>query len=110
MINKDEIFDFNCEKSERKIINRIEESIKKEVEKLVKKEHSIYIEKIAFSLFIMFYYKQNFSLSYDPILLKTELKKTIIIWNLGKKENKLDFWLNLAELISMFNLNIQESS
>jgi len=105
MNNEEKIFDLNNEEDEKKIIHNVEESIKAQVEKLVIKEHNIHIEKIAFSLFIMFYYNQDFTSISNKKLVNIRIASLKEIWNIGKKEKRVQTWFNLAELIMQLDLH-----
>ena len=54
-------------------------------------------EKIAFSLFCMYYYNYDFKLESDDYLTDLKIKELKDLWELGKSKDKLQFFFNLAE-------------
>lgn len=78
--------------------------IEEEVQEIIKKHENIIKEKIAFSLFIMFYYKYNFCFEPDKYLTKIKLKEAKQMWKLGKIKNKLKNFFSLADQIFKMNL------
>ena len=93
-----------------KIPNEVKVSIQEEIiENMLKKYiidiEKILIEKIAFSLFIMHYYKHNFIIGESDLYYNIQLEKEKEMWKLGKEKNKLKFFFDLAEKIYKLNFN-----
>lgn len=63
---------------------------------MMKKDEK-YKEKMAFSLFCMYYYKFKFSLNQEDYLVKLTIIELKELWKLGKLKNKLNYFFNLAE-------------
>lgn len=81
------------------------ESIKKTVKEVIEKREDEIKEKIAFSLFIMYYYKHHFCLEQDKYLIKMKLEELKQMWILGKMKNKLKYFFSLANQIFEMDLN-----
>ena len=62
-------------------------------------------EKIAFALFIMHYYKHEFSFIQDEYLIKLKLKEIKNYWEVGKLKNKVKNFLSLADEIFDIEFN-----
>jgi hypothetical protein len=73
--------------------------IEKEVKKIIKKHEDKLIEKIAFSLFTIFYYKHNFCFEQDKYLNKMKLEEIKQLWILGKMKNKVKNFISLGKQI-----------
>lgn len=80
-------------------------SIEKTVKETIKEREDKIKEKIAFSLFTMYYYKYHFVFERDKFLNKLTLEEIKQTWILGKMKNKLKYFFSLADQVFEMNLN-----
>lgn len=85
--------------------NRIENLIRNTISKYSIEIEKKVIEKIAFSLFSMYYYNQDFTPGFDEFYYNVRIKGLLETWGLGKEKNKLKFFFDLAEKIYKLNFN-----
>lgn len=93
-----------------KIPNEVKINIQEEIIENILKKHindieRILIEKIAFSLFSMYYYKHNFIPGESDLYYNIWIKELLKTWRLGKEKNKLKFFFDLAEKVYKLNFN-----
>lgn len=79
----------------------------KTLQEMIKKHEDKIKEKIAFSLFCMFYYKHRFVFEQDEYLIKMTFDELKQIWELGKQKKKLKKFFDLAEQV--FKIDLDDS-
>jgi len=82
----------------------------KYVEKIIEGYQDQIKEKIAFSLFAMFYYKHNFCFEQDEYLNKMKFEKIKQMWKLGKMKKKLKKFFSLADQVFEMDLNNKDKN
>jgi len=81
------------------------DEIEKKIQETVKEYENNIIEKIAFSLFIMNYFKHEFIPGESDLYYKVHILKEREMWKSGNQKNRLKFFFDLAEKIYKTNLN-----